>query len=162
MSKNSVLDVTVLIQLKADGMSVQQMANRFQVAPRTIKRKLQKQSAAPEVLSFAAKLEKMIADAPSGLCKKDLQRMIQLLRSPRHVSRDGRKAQVVESLSTGAQTVEDICDDLGLNKEDIAVFRAELVEILDELIVANVVFRQAPGGVGNRGRKIKFKYFLVV
>jgi transcriptional regulator with XRE-family HTH domain len=160
MSKAADINFEVLTSLRSKGASLETLAIRFRVSRSTIQRKLKTKVAAPEVLSFAAKLQRLVDEAPDGLCRKELLRSIHFIRTRHNVSRDGRKAQIIEAISTGAQTIEDIADDCGLDKEQMIVYKEELLEIIDELIAEKRIVRRARGGIHNRGRKQKFIYLM--
>lgn len=160
MSNNPVITIALLNELQSKGKSVGAIAQQLKVSERTIYRKLKKHEPDAEVVAFAAKLEKLIAEVPNGLCRKELQRAINTMRTRLNISRDGRKTQIVEAIRTGAQTVEDIAGDLGLTAEELHVYKTDLIEMLDELIAEKSIVKQLRGGVHNRGRKQKYIYLL--
>lgn len=177
------LDRELLLYLKeTKGYSIARLALHFNVSERTIKTRLRGISGNNQtgdllnyqnipagfavhpddrVSDFATKLQKLEAYAPDGLCRKELQRAVNFIRTRHNVSREKRKSEILHSIATGGQTLEDIAADCGLNAEEFVAFKSELVALLDELIAERRIEKRRAGGVLNRGRKTKYYYFLV-
>ena len=158
--KRVELDMNVLLKLhdNGNGLSYQQLANRFGTSKATIKRRFKSSQVKPEkdtaVLSFAARLQELLPDVPNGSCKKELMRCIQTMRTRHAISRNEKKQLIVNSLKTGARELEEICEDTGFEKSDS-------VALLEEMATENLIVIRERGGVLNRGRKIKYHYFLI-
>lgn len=143
----------LLIRLREKGVSLQGIADRFKVSKNTVKRALGAPKTDPKVLTFAAKLEKLVAEAPDGYCRKELNRTIWFLRTHRAASKDSKYQKIIDSINSGAREVEEIAEDCRFSK-------LEAAQLLGELVEQGKVETRDRGGILNRGRKMKLHYFI--
>jgi predicted ArsR family transcriptional regulator len=153
MRKKIELDVELLNRLRDKGVSHQGMAMRFGVSKNTIKRALGAPKTDPQVLTFAAKLARLVSEAPDDYCRKELNRAVAFLRSHRAPNKEVRYQKIIDSINSGAREVEEIAEDCSLSK-------TETLELLGELIEQGKVESRDRGGTLNRGRKMKLHYFI--
>lgn len=105
-------------------------------------------------MSFAVRLAEVGRDAPPGFCRDEVMRLVNNIRTKYAVPDDERKRRVVYSIATGAREVDEIADDCQFS-------RGEIERLLKILIDEKVVEKRPRGGTLNRGRKMKFYYFLI-
>lgn len=154
-----VIDEETLLSLRSRGWSVGRLANKFSCSVSTIKKKLKKLQPKEKdeaIMSFAAKLEVLAKDAPTGFCKKELMRQVNFLRTRYAVSRADKKELIVKTFipEDMPRDVEEISEDCGFPISDT-------LDLLSELVAENRVEARLRGGVHNRGRKKKHQYFLI-
>ena len=158
MPKSANLDVNFIRALVAKGWSRQQLANRFKVDKSTIKRLLRDKEEKKDVLSFAAKLEALLAEVPDEYCRKELNRTINFIRTHSAMSREDKQLMILSSLETGATELEEIVDDCDFQRSDIA---EEIKELLEDLVKEGLVEKRERGGILNSGAGRKYCYVLV-
>jgi hypothetical protein len=156
MRKPIDLDIELIVELFDSGISYQNLALRFDVSKGTIKRRIfeakGKQKADPKVLSFAAKLAKLVAEAPDGFCRKETNRLVQFLRTQQAASKDSKYQKIIDSINSWAREVEEIAEDCLFSK-------AETLQLLGEMIELGKIETRENVGSQTRGRK-KIHYFI--
>jgi predicted transcriptional regulator len=146
------IDFDFLKRLREKGWSLDRLAARFGVSKSTIQRRLRTNEPDREVLDFARRLQKLLAEVPNEYCRKELQRTIHHMRRCQAISEDQKHEKILHSLATGAREVEEIAEDCGFSKRQTG-------DLLEQLIESGAVERRVRGGTLNRGRKMKFHYF---
>lgn len=151
------LDVDFIRALAVKGWTRQQLADRFKVSKVTIKRLLRDRDEKKEVLSFAAKVEALLSEVPDEYCRRELNRMINFLRTHSAMSRDDKQLMILSSLETGATELEEIVDDCDFQRSDIT---EEIKDLLDDLVKEGLVVKRVRGGRLNSGAAMKYNYVL--
>lgn len=152
------IDETLLIELKNKGWSIGRLTNKFGASRSTIKqrlRKLQPKEKSQEIMTFALKLEQLAENVASNFCRKEVNRLVHFLRTRAALSDEDKKLIILKSFvpSDMPKDEVEIAEDCGFDK-------AETSELLAKLVEENRLEARTRGGVANRGRKIKYNYFL--
>ena len=149
------IDENELLAMRDDGWSLAELAEWFEVDKKTIKRRLRMLRPPDSARSeFAKKLLALSAEAPSEFCKLELRRMVNDLRVMKEMSAAEKQQLVVKSINSGAREVEEIAEDCRFTLPEAHV-------VLEEMIAENMIEKRPRGGALNRGRKMKFHYYLV-
>lgn len=156
MRKPIDLDDELIVELFDSGVSYQKLALRFGASRRTIQRRISeakgKKKADPKVLTFAAKLAKLIAEAPDDYCRKELDRTINFLRTHQAANKESKYQKIIASINSWAREIEEIAEDCSFSK-------AETLQLLGEMIEQGKIEARANVGVQTRGRK-KIHYHI--
>lgn len=157
MPKVIEIDSEEINTLKRRGLSITRISIYFGVSKATIKRKLkkndpEKNESDREVLSFAAKLQKLVREVPNDYCRKEMNRLINDFRITQAASSEVKIARILEAVGTGAREIEQIAEEARLSE-------SETLRLLDELIEKQRIVKRARGGVLNRGRKTLYHYY---
>ena len=153
-AKKIELDVELILKLRSKGVSRQAIATRFSVSLATIKRLLKDYVQDPAVLSFARRLEKLVAEAPDEYCRKEVNRAVNFLRTQQAASRNSKFHKITEAIASGAREIESIAEECGFSKR-------ETLLLVGELINNDKVERRPRGGRLNGGSKQAFHYYLI-
>src|SRR5574343_541619 len=65
-------------------------------------------------LAFAARLRELLAEAPDGYCRRDLNRAIAQMNRRYGWSQEKKEAAVLEAIENGAATLADLIEETGL------------------------------------------------
>lgn len=104
-------------------------------------------------MNFAKRLEEVGRDAPAGYCRDELNRLVNNIRSLHAVSDEEKKKRILHSIETGAREAEEIADDCRFSLR-------ETTRLIRVLTKEKRIEKKSRGGVMNRGRRMKFNYFL--
>ena len=132
--------------------------NKFGASRSTIKqrlRELQPKEKDTAIMTFALKLEDLAASVSSNFCRKEVNRLVHFLRTRAALSEEDKKIIILKSFVPADMPKDEaeISEDCGFDKKETA-------ELLAKLVEENRLEARTRGGVANRGRKIKYNYFL--
>lgn len=109
------IDMNELFRLRDLGYSRAKLADHFGVSDRTVQNYLRYDP----VNQFANKLTSLIADAPEGYCRKELQKLINDLRTFKTSTIEEKKAKILKSLKSEACEIEEIAEDCALSETEV-------------------------------------------
>ena len=157
MRPKASITIEEIVRLKAQGWSLQRIANHAGVSRSTIKNRLRRErpDRDPAVMAFATMLEQIAAEAPNDLCGREVRRVVHALRTKVSLSREAFKNEILETLEPGVwRDGQDIADGIGIPFSYVS-------GLLSEMVDSGILRRISPGGVLNRGRRTKFFYLKV-
>lgn len=154
MSAATLLPVDLILKLKEKKWSNKALAQRFNVSVRTICRAMSTHEPDEPTVDFANKLEKLRAEVPNEYCRKELNRTIHYLRTYQASSKSDKCRRITNAIADGARSLSEIAEESNL-------YKTEAEELIGEMVAEGKVEKRAPGGIANRGRKLKYQYYLI-
>lgn len=152
--QNFTVNPELIIRLRAKGVSVKAISDRFCLPKSTVEDILEEHTPDEAVIAFVNDLTQLCGDVPPGYCRQELMRMIEYLRKYQSLSPLAKERRIIRIIESGVFNLEDIIRESGL-------MNGEASEILDRLTCEGKILARPRGGVLNRGRKVKFHYYPV-
>ena len=118
----------IIDELRAEGLSLQKVADRLEVSLSTIKRLTRETATDPLVLEFTKKLELLIAEVPDEYCAKEVRRTVHAMRRENINSDDRRYQLIIKAMETGASELEEIAEDCFISEKEARQLLGEMVE----------------------------------
>lgn len=154
-----VIDEETLLSLRSRGWSVGRLANKFSCSRETIRarlKKVQPKKKDEKTMNFALAIENMSKDLEDDFCRREVRRLVRILRTRASLSDEDKKTMILKSFHS-----PDIPKDIFEIAEDCGFYKEETAKLLTELVAENRLEARPRGGIYNRGRKMKYNYFLI-